>query len=135
MSRTTSFVSWLLGIVGGAVGGAIGYFLFFAIVRQGFYALALPGALLGLGCTLCARTPSNALGIACGVFALILGIGIEWNYAPFRKDESLAFFVTHLFELKPVTLIMIALGSWLGYWFGKGTSGGYRPGGEPARTE
>lgn len=33
---------WLLGLLGAAVGGFLGYWLFFVIARQGFYGIVLP---------------------------------------------------------------------------------------------
>ena len=39
----------LRGLIGAAVGGAVGYFAFGWLVSQGFYAVALPGVLLGIG--------------------------------------------------------------------------------------
>jgi hypothetical protein len=41
--------SEFLVLLGAAIGGALGYVLFFWIAGQGFYGLALPGGLLGLG--------------------------------------------------------------------------------------
>ena len=52
MSTDTRSVNWPLALVGAAAGGVLGYFAFFWIARQGFYALALPGLALGLGCGL-----------------------------------------------------------------------------------
>jgi len=40
---------------------------------------------------------------------------------PFSSGTS---FVRHLNELKPLTLILIAVGAVLGYWFGVGRAGG-----------
>ena len=59
-------VSASLGLAGAVAGGAIGYFVFMWMARQGFYAMILPGALLGLGCGLASRRRSAVLGIACG---------------------------------------------------------------------
>jgi len=42
--RSSAVLSMLLGVAGGAIGGVVGWFLFFAIVKQGFYAIVLPGA-------------------------------------------------------------------------------------------
>jgi len=39
----------LAGILGAAAGGILGYFAFFWIAGQGFYALMVPGGLVGLG--------------------------------------------------------------------------------------
>jgi hypothetical protein len=64
------------------------------------------------------------LGIVCALLATVLTLGIEWRYFPFRKDESLAFFLTHFLTDKPTTkLILIALGIGMAGWFGMGRDG------------
>ncbi len=112
--------NWILGVVGLVIGGAAGFFAFFWLVRQGFYAMVLPGALLGLGCGLLSRAKSELLGIICGLAALLLGLFIEWRFAPFAADDSLAYFIAHVHQLKGMTLLLIAVGGILAYWLGKG---------------
>jgi hypothetical protein len=104
-----------LGLVGALIGGCIGYFAFFWIARQGFYALAVPPALLGLAAGLCARRRSRLLAIVCGLAGLALGLFTEWRFAPFVADDSLPYFLTHVHTLKVVTLLMLALGVYLSY--------------------
>jgi hypothetical protein len=115
---------WLFALLGGTVGGAIGYYLFFWITKQNLYPMVLPGALVGLGCGALSGTKSNAIGIVCGLSAVLLGLFIEWQFSPFRGDKSLGYFLTHVHQLKPMTLIMISLGGLFGYWFGRGREGG-----------
>ena len=103
----------VLMLVGAVAGGLLGYVGFLWIARQGFYALVLPGGLLGLGASLFAKR-STALCIVCGLLALALGVLAEWQFAPFIKDGSLGYFVTHLHQLKPITVIMIAAGAFIG---------------------
>lgn len=124
MAENIKLSNWLLGVVGGIIGGAIGYFAFFFIARQGFYAMVLPGALLGLGCGFLSGFRSTSLGIACGICAVLLGFFIEWQFAPFVLDESFTYFITHVHDLKPMTLAMIAMGGFMGFWCGKGRHGG-----------
>jgi multisubunit Na+/H+ antiporter MnhB subunit len=116
-----------LGLLGGAAGGLVGWWLFFLIVRQGFYAIALPGALLGLGCGCLSGRKSNVLAGICGVAGLVLGLLAEWRFAPFIKDRSLLFFLKHLHELSVVTHVLILLGAALAFWFGRGREGGAWP--------
>ena len=52
-------VAWPLGLAGGIVGGVLGYLLFMVIVRQEFYAIVLPGALVGIGCGALSGRKSN----------------------------------------------------------------------------
>src|SRR4051794_25822851 len=103
-------ISHLLGIVGAVIGGALGLYLFLWITRSGFYGLMIPGALLGVGCSLLAQHASLGRGIACGIAAVLLGLYAEWRFAPFVADGSFGYLLTHFMELKPITLIMIALG-------------------------
>ena len=116
--------NWLLGLAGAIGGGALGYFAFHFLARDGLYAMVLPGALLGLGCGALSGGKSTALGVVCGSLALVLGIVLEWQLAPFVADDSFPYFVTHIHELTTSTLVMIALGGLFGFWFGKGREGG-----------
>ena len=111
-----------LGLLGAIIGGAVGYFLFIWIARQGFYALMLPGWLLGEGAGLCARRRSVPLGIVCAVLALGLGLFAEWKFRPFIDDDSFGYLLTHVHKLQPITMIFIALGAFLGYRGGTGRS-------------
>jgi len=111
-----------LGLAGAAVGGVLGYLAFGWLAGQGFYALALPGVLLGLGATALARRRSMALAVTCGFLAVALGVYAEWKHFPFAKDDSLNYFVTHLFNRRPFTLILIGLGGFGGFWFAKPTA-------------
>ncbi len=111
-------IALVLGLVGAALGGAVGYWAFGWCKQQGFYALVLPGALLGLGFGLAARKSHFGFGLISGLLALVLGLICEWKY--FNSDESLFPFLKQLDQLQPVTWIMIAIGSALAFSFGKG---------------
>jgi len=110
----------LRGTLGAIVGGVLGYFVFTWLASQGFYALAVPGALLGLGCAVLMQKNSNLAGILCGLAAVPLSILCEWRAFPFIADRSLGFFVTHLQDLRSMTWIMLILGAAFAYWLGKG---------------
>ncbi|NND98344.1 MAG: hypothetical protein HKN47_13565 [Pirellulaceae bacterium] len=124
MRENTWPVNFALGIVGMTIGGVVGYYVFDFAMDQGFYALAVPGTLLGLGCGLFSRIHSRALGVICAVAALLLSIFIEWQLAPFIADDSFGYFVTHLHQCRTMTLIMIAIGTAAGFWFGMGRHSG-----------
>ncbi|OHB67461.1 MAG: hypothetical protein A2Y76_14650 [Planctomycetes bacterium RBG_13_60_9] len=111
MNRKSDF----LVLLGAAVGGLVGYVVFFALARQGLYGLALPGGLLGLGAGIF-KTRSKAVPVACGLLALALALFTEWRYEPFVADASLGYFVSHVHRLQPMTLIMIAAGTLIGFW-------------------
>jgi len=110
-----------MGLAGAAIGGAIGYFAFFWIARHGFYALVVPGGLLGLGAGLCARGRSVPLAVICCVAALVLGIFSAWRFAPFVADPGFGYYMAHVFSLSSITLVMIGLGTFLGYRLALGT--------------
>lgn len=119
LNRITCMV---LGLVGGTIGGVLGYYVFSWIVSQGFYGLMIPGALLGLGSSMLAKHRSAIRGVVCGLAALALGFYVEWRFFPFADDHSIHYFATHIHHLKPLTLLMVALGGLFGYWLGKDSS-------------
>ncbi len=53
-------ISNLLGLAGAAVGGVLGFYIFGWMFERGWYGLMIPGAFLGLGCSMLARHPSLA---------------------------------------------------------------------------
>ncbi len=102
----------LLGAIGG---GIAGYFAFAWMLRYGLYGLVLPGGLLGIGAGI-AGNRSIAIAALCGAAATALGVFAEWRNFPFLADSSLSYFLTHLYELRAVTVVMIALGGAIGFW-------------------
>jgi hypothetical protein len=127
MTDNTQRANLPLGLVGALGGAVVGYFTFFLLARLGYYALVLPGALLGIGCGALSGGKANVLGIVCGSLALLAGIFTEWRFAPFNKDHSFAYFITHVGDLGTVTLVSIAAGGLFGFWFGRGREGGAWP--------
>ncbi len=97
------------------IGGIAGYFAFFWIVQQGFYGLILPGGLLGLGASVF-PCRSAWLCTLFGAMSLALGLFTEWRFEPFLKDGSPVFFLTHAYQLRPITLLMIGAGAFIGFW-------------------
>ena len=104
-----------LALLAAAVGGGVGYFAFFWIAKQGLYAIMLPTALVGLGTGLCVTSRSQPLAIAGAIGGLALGLFTEWKFAPFIVDNSLSYFIKHVYQLKPVTLLMLAIGTVASY--------------------
>jgi uncharacterized membrane protein (Fun14 family) len=111
-------VAHVRGVLGLTIGGVAGFFLFQWLVSQGFYALAIPGALMGLACGYASRIYSIVLAIVCGVSAAGLLVFIEWKV--FWANNSFVFFLTHLHELSGLRLVMLALGIVFAAWFGLG---------------
>jgi hypothetical protein len=106
------------GLIAGAVGGVVGYALYKWGLGQGLQAGVVPGAFIGLGSGLVSDRPSRVRGAICGIAALAVGIYAEWQNFPFNADGSLGYFLAHIHTLKPLVLIMIALGAFLGYRWG-----------------
>ncbi len=103
-----------LVLLGAVSGGLLGYLGFFWLVHQGFYGLILPGGLLGIGAGVF-KAPSKYIAVICGLLALAIGFFTEWRFAPFVADESFGYFVSHLHQLRPMTLIMVAVGTLIGF--------------------
>jgi len=113
-------LSWIFrAIAGCALGGLIGYGLFAWLLSQGFYALVLPGAAVGMGCGLVSKQYSRSQAVLCGVLAVALGLFAEWRFFPFRIDDSPLYFLTHIYELSVVSLLMIALGAAIAVYMGR----------------
>src|SRR5262245_52498645 len=104
----------VLGMLGAVAGGALGYFVFLWAAGQGFYALMLPGALTGAGSALLAKDRSVLRATLCGVLALGLGLFSEWRSAPFIADKTLGYFLGHVYQLRPLTLVMVVGGGAFG---------------------
>lgn len=119
MPGRDEIVSNILGVVGAAVGGTLGYYVFTWCLSYSLYGMMIPGALLGLGCGLLSRHDSTARGVVCAVAAAVLSLVIEWKYFPFIADGSLSYLVTHVHQINPIHLLMMALGSAFAYWLGK----------------
>ena len=113
------------GLIGAAVGGAIGYYLYVWGIHQSLKAGVVPGAMVGLGGGLLSARPSRVRGVVCGLAALGLGLFAEWKNFPFVADDGLGYFLGHVHQLQPLTLIMIALGTFVGFRWG---GDGFRPG-------
>ena len=104
-----------LGLLGAVIGGCVGYFVFGWLIRQGFYALVVPPALLGFAAGQCARQRSTPLAAICAVAGLVLGLFLEWKFFPFAADSSLSYFLAHVHQLRPLTWVMLAIGALVSY--------------------
>src|SRR5262245_26807325 len=105
----------ILALTGALAGGILGYFAFFWIAKQGFYALALPGGLLGLGAGI-VKNRSIGVAVTCGLLATALGLYTEFRFEPFIKDDSLGYFLAHVCDLRAITLLLIIAGGAIGFW-------------------
>jgi hypothetical protein len=118
-SKNSALYSPILGLSGAVLGAVAGYYVCYWFLTQGFYAIALPGVFIGLGSRIFLRKNDLRVNIFCAVFALAAGLFVEWKFFPFIKDSSLFYYVTHLQLLKPVTWILIGIGTVLAYHFSR----------------
>lgn len=121
MGDKDRLISNVLGMVGAAIGGALGFYVFGLALGKGLYALVVPGGFLGIGCGLLARHPSVVRGYVCGVLGLGVGLFSEWWYRPFTEDKSLTYFLSHIQSLDggSFTWGMLVLGTLVAYWLGR----------------
>jgi cellobiose-specific phosphotransferase system component IIC len=75
----------------------------------------LPGSLAGLAAGI-PRTRGISAAILTAVIALLAGLIAEHAVAPFVADPSLGYFLTHVGDLRPVTLGLIGLGAAIGFY-------------------
>jgi hypothetical protein len=116
-------LTFVPGLIGGAVGGYLGSLIFKWIWNQGLYAPVIPGALAGLLCGFCSINNSKIRGVLCSLIALMSGLLTEWKYTnPPVKTDSFVDFVAHFHEQIPLTLILVGLGTFLGFWWGRETT-------------
>jgi hypothetical protein len=122
--KIPAIVGDFLVLVGALAGAVAGFFATAWLFHQGFYAMMLPGGLAGL-CAGIFRSRFLPIHILCGLLALTAGILAEWSLFPFVADASLSYFVVHLAQLKPLTMLMIGAGAAIGFWvpFSRGRDG------------
>jgi hypothetical protein len=126
-SKSGGMTNVVRGLVGAVLGGVAGYFLFGWLIKRGFYAPMLPGALLGLGCGVFVRQRNLPLAILCGIIALALGVFTRWMQDASIYSNDFVQFVLHLNRLSTVTQLLLALGGLCGFWFALGTRGREKP--------
>jgi hypothetical protein len=105
----------VLTICCGVAGSLLGYAGFAQLLAYGIYALALPGGLAGLAAGI-PRSRAPIVPILCGVLATAAGVFTEHHFAPFHADHSLGYFLRHLVNLQPLTLVSILVGGLIGFW-------------------
>jgi hypothetical protein len=103
----------LLVLCGALIGGTVGFFACRWVFSWNLKGMVLPGGLLGIGAGIF-KNRSVLLAVVCGLLATALGFFAEWQI--FRQDEILSFFLSHIPDLTPVTLLMIAVGGFIGFW-------------------
>lgn len=115
MSDSVRKPNLVLGLIGAAIGGVVGYFVLFWMLKKGYYALVLPPSLMGLAAGVCARGRSMLLAIVCCIAGLSLALFIEWKLRAFEADRSLLYFLAHVHRVNQVELIMLIVGPIIGF--------------------
>ena len=113
-----AFVDSIPGLIGAAVGGVVGCFALAWGASYSINAGVIAGALVGLGSGLLSARPSRVRGIICAIGALGVGTYAQWASFPFVADNSFGYFLSHFHQQVPLVLIMLALGTYLGYRWG-----------------
>jgi hypothetical protein len=119
-TKKADYAGFLRGIGGIVVGALLGWYGFKFLLGQGLYALALPGAIIGMVCGFASGIISRPLAIICGIVAAIEMIALEATYFPFVADPSFSYFLTHIHELRPWSIAMFVFGIIFASWFGLG---------------
>jgi hypothetical protein len=83
------------------------------MVRRGYYGLAIPGGLLGLGAGIF-KTRSKAIPILCGLAALASGLLAQWRLT--ATHVRFLDFLRSVPEYPLRTLLMIAAGAAIGFY-------------------
>jgi hypothetical protein len=104
----------LLALAGAVVGGVVGYLAVGWLAGQHFYGMVLPGGLVGIGAGF-SKNRTIFVAIACGILALGFGIFAEWRH--FFPALSFGSFIADFKDEQPITWIMIAVGTVIGFWF------------------
>ena len=103
-----------IALAGAALGAFLAQIVFLWAIKQGFYAMIVPGVFIGFGAAL-GRCRLIVIPALTAMAALGLSLFLEWKTRPFTADPSLGYFLANLGKLTPVTLIMIGVGTHLAF--------------------
>lgn len=105
----------LIAIAGAIVGGVLGSLAFGFFLDRGFYAFAVPGGLAGIGAGV-SKNHARWVPFVYAIIALVAGVVAEGVYRPFVADDSFVYFLKHIFEIESIGMVMIVLGTIIGFW-------------------
>lgn len=112
--------AWIRGLLGAIIGGGIGWFAYFWLLNQGFDGLMIPGALVGVGFSMLSGRSAWSFGIVCAVLGLGLMLVCEWQSLINFQNGPFFDFLTNLHKLNTPNKIMLAGGTLIAFWIGKG---------------
>jgi hypothetical protein len=121
-------VTFVPGLIGACIGSVLGYFVFDWVSRIGGYYLVIPGALAGLGCGLFAVDHSKIRGFLCACIAFAACLYTYWKFMspPFETDGRFLDLVMNLHKFTLISQLLIALGTFLGFWWGRESTNPWR---------
>jgi len=112
--------AWVRGLLGAIIGGGVGWFAYFWLLDQGYDGLMIPGALVGVGFNLLSTRSAWSFGFACAVMGLGLMLVCEWQSLANFHDGPFLDFLSNLHKLNTPNKIMLAAGTLMAFWIGKG---------------
>jgi hypothetical protein len=115
------WLAMLRGVVGGAVGGFLGYHAFkWLILNHGLYAMVLPGALVGIGCGLASGRKAIALGVLSAIGAFLVSVLANWHVLAEPSPTFLEQITTLVEPHRRMTALLILVGVAIAFYFGIG---------------
>jgi len=121
-------ITFVPGLIAAGAGGYLGHLAAGWLIGQGRDAPMLPGALAGLACGFCSIDRSRVRAGLCALIALAAGLLSYWKLwsPPFETDGSFLDLIKNVHRLLPYTLIMLGLGTFLGFWWGRESTNPWR---------
>lgn len=133
MSRLA--ISWILGLLGAALGGLAGYFLFQYAWSYGYYAPVLSGGMVGVGAGLLGRHQSILRGLLCAIAGIVLGYYCDYRITLLPHFDTFLAYLAAFAKHSTSTNILTILGGLVAYWFGQSNWTEPRRGSAPAKPE
>jgi hypothetical protein len=94
------------------LGGVAGYQIFFLLAAHGLYGIALPGGFVGIGAGI-VKPRSMHVALWSALLAIVAGLVTQYRFSP---TAAAIGFWPFLLNLGPVTIVMIAVGAFAGFW-------------------
>jgi hypothetical protein len=109
-----NWIAWDPKSYGGALlGGIVGFFLFGALLAQGWYAPWLVGVLMGFGCAAITLERSTMRGLVLAIGAAWIAAAAQVHYQPPAGSDGLFSGLMHFHETLSGSALWAHLGSML----------------------